>query len=77
MTTEMNPIELEPKAAIDHLDEAKRVRRKMDIYILPVLCFMNICAFLDKANIGNANTAGMSADLGITKKQYNFLLTIF
>ncbi|WWC95061.1 hypothetical protein V866_001913 [Kwoniella sp. B9012] len=98
MTTEMNPIELEPKAAIDHLDviektpsainnvdngpsytpkEAKRVRRKMDMYILPVLCFMNICAFLDKANIGNANTAGMSADLGITKKQYNFLLTIF
>ncbi|WVW86487.1 hypothetical protein I302_108535 [Kwoniella bestiolae CBS 10118] len=98
MTTEMNPIELEPKAAIDHLDviektpsaihdidngpsytheESMKVRRKMDMYILPVLCFMNVCAFLDKANIGNANTAGMSADLGITKKQYNFLLTIF
>nr|XP_019001250.1 uncharacterized protein I203_05955 [Kwoniella mangroviensis CBS 8507]OCF64711.1 hypothetical protein I203_05955 [Kwoniella mangroviensis CBS 8507] len=94
MTTEMNPIELEPKAAIDHLDVIEKtpsaikmsimdhltlprrrkevVRRKMDIYILPVLCFMNICAFLDKANIGNANTAGMSADLGITKKQYKW-----
>ncbi|WWC92015.1 uncharacterized protein L201_006969 [Kwoniella dendrophila CBS 6074] len=98
MTTEMNPIELEPKGAIEMLDivekapsvndqidegpsytpeESRKVRRKMDVYILPVLCFMNICAFLDKANIGNGNTAGMSKDLGITKQQYNFLLTIF
>ncbi|WVR09355.1 hypothetical protein IAU60_006421 [Kwoniella sp. DSM 27419] len=95
MTTEMNPIELDSKAAIEHLDiaekapevedngpsytpeESKRVRRKMDIYILPVLCFMNICAYLDKANIGNANVAGMSKDLGLSKPQYNLLLTIF
>jgi hypothetical protein len=38
--------------------------------MLPILCFMNICAFLDKANIGNANTAGMSKDLGFSTSQY-------
>lgn len=57
--------------------EGKRVRLKMDLILLPVLCLMNLCSFLDKANIGNANTAGLSKDLHLSKDQYNFLLTIF
>jgi hypothetical protein len=46
------------------------VRRKMDAYMLPILCLMNICAYLDKSNIGNANTAGMSKSLDISHQQY-------
>jgi hypothetical protein len=42
----------------------------MDVFMLPLLCFMNICSYLDKANIGVANTAGMSADLGLSTQQY-------
>ncbi|KAH8085831.1 major facilitator superfamily domain-containing protein [Filobasidium floriforme] len=58
-------------------EESRRVRFKMDICILPLLCFLMICSFLDKSNIGNANTAGMSADLGLTNDQYTMLLTAF
>jgi hypothetical protein len=57
--------------------EGKRVRMKMDLILLPVLCLMNLCSFLDKANIGNANTAGLSKDLHLSKSEFNFLLTIF
>lgn len=32
---------------------------------------------LDKSNIGNANTAGMSVSLGLTSAQYTALLTLF
>lgn len=70
--------ETDANAIIDFTpEESKRVRRKIDIILLPVLCFLNLCSFLDKANIGNANTAGMSKDLGLSTKEYNFLLTIF
>jgi MFS family permease len=34
-------------------------------------------SFLDRSNIGNANAAGMSKDLGISDPQYQWLLTIF
>ena len=42
-----------------------------------MLCFLNLCSFLDKSNIGNANVAGMSKDLKFSTAQFNFLLTIF
>ena len=57
--------------------EERKVRWRMDLILLPVLCFLNLCSFLDKTNIGNANVAGMSKDLGFSQKQFNFLLTIF
>ncbi|KAG0654213.1 hypothetical protein C6P46_001847 [Rhodotorula mucilaginosa] len=34
-------------------------------------------SFLDRSNIGNANTAGMSKYLGMSNGQYEWLLTIF
>lgn len=34
-------------------------------------------AFLDRSNIGNAKTAGMTISLDISDKQYQWLLTIF
>lgn len=46
------------------------VRLKMDIWVLPVLCIMNLVAYLDKANIGNAKVAGLTKDLGLTGGQY-------
>jgi len=36
-----------------------------------------VFAFLDRSNIGNANTAGMSKSLGLDDGQYQWLLTIF
>lgn len=48
----------------------KRLVRKLDrrLVLLAFLCYM--AAFLDRSNIGNAETAGMSKDLGFDNAQY-------
>lgn len=41
------------------------------------LCILYLLAFLDRANIGNANVAGLSRDLGLSVGQFNSALTVF
>ncbi|KAI0129452.1 MFS transporter-like protein [Xylariales sp. AK1849] len=55
----------------------KRVVRKIDRVLIPLLSTADLVAFLDRSNIGNAETAGMSKDLGFDDAQYQWLLTIF
>ncbi|KAF2733335.1 MFS general substrate transporter [Polyplosphaeria fusca] len=52
--------------------EEKRLVRRIDMILLPILWWMYILAYLDRGNIANANAAGMSADLG-----YSLLVTLF
>ena len=40
----------------------KRVVRKMDFRIVPLVTALYVLAFLDRSNIGNARIAGMSKD---------------
>lgn len=51
-------------------DSEKRLVRKLDrrLVLLAFLCYM--AAFLDRSNIGNAETAGMSEDLGFDNAHY-------
>ena len=44
----------------------KRLVRKIDFILLPILWWMYILAHLDRSNIANANAAGMSEDLGLS-----------
>ncbi|KAJ4393960.1 hypothetical protein N0V93_003177 [Gnomoniopsis smithogilvyi] len=55
----------------------RRLIRKLDqrLVLLAFLCYL--AAFLDRSNIGNAQTAGMGEYLGYNDEQYNWLLTIF
>lgn len=46
--------------------EEKRLVRKIDFILLPILWWMYILAHLDRSNIANANAAGMSEDLGLS-----------
>lgn len=46
--------------------EEKRLVRKIDFVLLPILWWMYILAHLDRSNIANANAAGMSEDLGLS-----------
>ncbi|KAI1634414.1 major facilitator superfamily transporter [Biscogniauxia mediterranea] len=55
----------------------RRVRRKIDWRLIPLVMGCYLVAFLDRSNIGNAETAGMSKDLGFDNDQYEWLLTIF
>lgn len=60
---------LEHGVEIDAASE-KRLVSKLDrrLVLLAFLCYM--AAFLDRSNIGNAETAGMSKDLGFDNAQY-------
>lgn len=58
-------------------EEEKKVVRKFDLHILTFLCALYMLSYLDRGNIGNAKTAGMNKDLGMTDSQFQWLLTIF
>lgn len=58
----------------------KRVIRKLDLHVVPLVMALYLLAFLDRSNIGNAETAGMYRGLhlgGENSPQYTWLLTIF
>ncbi|KAK5464893.1 hypothetical protein LTS15_001456 [Exophiala xenobiotica] len=57
--------------------ETKRILRKVDYRLLPMLTLLYVLAFLDRGNIGNAKVAGMNKELNLTGTQYNIALTVF
>lgn len=57
--------------------ETKRLLRRIDLRLLPLLTVLYILSFMDRSNIGNARVAGMNDDLGLTGPQYNMALTVF
>ncbi|KAF3491955.1 MFS transporter [Arthroderma uncinatum] len=61
---------------VDHKAE-RALCSKLDIQLLPVLAVMYLFNALDKGNIGNAQTNGLSKDLNLASGEYNLLLSIF
>jgi hypothetical protein len=59
-----------------HID-TKKVLRKMDIRLIPNLALLYLLSFLDRGNIGNAKIQGLTEDLHMTGRQYNWCLTVF
>ncbi|KXJ96059.1 major facilitator superfamily domain-containing protein [Microdochium bolleyi] len=59
-----------------HIDE-KKVLRKMDLRLIPMLALLYLLSFLDRGNIGNAKIEGLQEDLGLEGYQYNWCLTVF
>ncbi|RVX71349.1 hypothetical protein B0A52_04923 [Exophiala mesophila] len=55
----------------------KRVLRKIDWHVPPLVTFLFLLSFLDRSNIGNARIAGMEKDLNLVGDRYDWLLTIF
>uniref|UniRef100_A0A8H7K1Y2 Major facilitator superfamily (MFS) profile domain-containing protein n=1 Tax=Bionectria ochroleuca TaxID=29856 RepID=A0A8H7K1Y2_BIOOC len=57
--------------------EIRRLLRKIDLRLLPLLTVLYVLSFMDRSNIGNARVAGMNTDLALTGPQYNMALTVF
>ncbi|OBT93053.2 hypothetical protein VE01_09022 [Pseudogymnoascus verrucosus] len=55
----------------------KQLVRKIDMNLMPLVLCLYLLAFLDRSNIGNAQTAGMGKSLGLSDGEYQWLLTIF
>ncbi|KAI4867807.1 MFS general substrate transporter [Hypoxylon rubiginosum] len=58
------------------LDE-KKILRKMDMRLIPMLAMLYLLSFLDRGNIGNAKIEGLQEDLGMSSDEYNWCLTVF
>ncbi|KAG0648164.1 putative transporter [Hyphodiscus hymeniophilus] len=55
----------------------KRILRKFDLRILPLLTFMYLCSSMDLSNLGNAKSDNIEGDLHMKGNQYNILLSIW
>jgi hypothetical protein len=51
------------------IDE-KKVLRKMDLRLLPMLSILYLLCFLDRGNIGNAKIEGMEQELDLVGNRY-------
>lgn len=69
----------EASGIVDDIDPAltKRVTRKVDIALLPLLGMMYLLSFLDRTNIATAKLNGFEADLGMPSNGYNTALWVF
>ncbi|KAH8692159.1 major facilitator superfamily domain-containing protein [Talaromyces proteolyticus] len=66
------------RTLVDQNDLANaRVRRKLDLHMMPLFFVLYMLAFLDRGNIGNAEVAGMGKALNLTSSQYAWFSTIF
>ncbi|KAB8271407.1 major facilitator superfamily domain-containing protein [Aspergillus minisclerotigenes] len=58
-------------------DAERRLLRKCDLHVVPILTLLFMFAFLDRINIGNARLMGLEDDLGMSGHQYNIALFVF
>lgn len=55
-------------------EEARRIIRKVDYRLIPMLMLMYTLTFLDRVNIGNARLWNLEEDLGMTGYDYNIVI---
>ncbi|ETS79308.1 hypothetical protein PFICI_09161 [Pestalotiopsis fici W106-1] len=55
----------------------RRFLWKLDLIVLPLLAIIYFTHSLDRANLGNAKTANLEADLGLQGNQYSLVLILF
>lgn len=65
--------ELSPEA-LEFQKKEKKLIKKLDIFIAPVMMMLMLISYLDRGNIGFAATQGMSVDLKLKGTQYNVSL---
>ena len=61
---------------MDRINE-KKLLRKCDLHVVPVIAVLYMLAFIDRINIGNARIQGIEKDLGMKGNQYNIALFVF
>ncbi|KAG2336264.1 hypothetical protein BDR05DRAFT_836487, partial [Suillus weaverae] len=52
-------------------EQEKKLWRKIDMRIMPMLSLMYLLAFLDRSNIGNAKLEGLETQLDLMGNRFN------
>ncbi|KAL6244531.1 hypothetical protein RBB50_008773 [Rhinocladiella similis] len=76
---ELEIIGTNDEEAVPELSHAaqKRLMRKIDLRLIPMLFVLFLLAFIDRVNIGNAKVLGIEKELGLHGNQFNIALFIF
>ena len=59
------------------LEESHRVRRKVDLILLPLLGFCYFLQFLDKQTLSYASLLGMIEDIHLEGTQFSWVASVF
>ncbi|KAL6247440.1 hypothetical protein RBB50_005786 [Rhinocladiella similis] len=62
---------------VEGTPEEKKLVRKIDMHLIPILWAMYVFNYLDRTNIGNAKVGGMEEDLKLSSSDYSLVLSIF
>ncbi|KAK2768948.1 major facilitator superfamily transporter [Colletotrichum kahawae] len=57
-------------------EEEGQALRKLDWNLIPLLGALYLVSYIDRGNVGNAYTAGMGEEWGITSEDYSWIVTI-
>ncbi|KAI1476045.1 DNA-repair protein rad2 [Daldinia eschscholtzii] len=57
--------------------DEKKLLRKLDLHIIPLVMLLYTFSFLDRVNIGNARLYSMETDLGLVGNQFQVAVSIF
>ncbi|KFY88096.1 hypothetical protein V500_06558 [Pseudogymnoascus sp. VKM F-4518 (FW-2643)] len=58
-------------------DKEKKLRRKLYLTLVPLVMFINLMPFTDKASLSYGSLLGLLDDTGVTSTQYNNVNTLF
>jgi hypothetical protein len=61
----------------DQFKFEKKLLRKIDLRLLPIILASFFVACLDRSNIGNARLAGIERDLNMNDQQFQIVLAMF
>ncbi|KAJ6559172.1 major facilitator superfamily domain-containing protein [Mycena vulgaris] len=69
----------ESQLALDPFDspEDRKLVRKIDLRLIPILTLLYLLSFLDRTNIGNAKILGLTTDLHVSAPEYNTALALY
>ncbi|KAJ6025086.1 hypothetical protein N7444_012765 [Penicillium canescens] len=65
--------------ALAQFSDAEKTKafQKLDWNLIPLLGVLYMLSYIDRGNVGNAYTAGMGEDWGITSNQYSWIITAY
>ncbi|KAF7298055.1 hypothetical protein HMN09_01026800 [Mycena chlorophos] len=66
-----------PPAPTLTAEQERKLYRKIDLHLMPILSAMYLLSFLDRANIANARLQGLTTQLNLTGNEFNIALTMY
>ena len=58
-------------------EASKRLLRKIDLHIMPLICIVYFLQYIDKTAISYASVTGIIQDTGLHGNQFNWVASIF